>query len=76
MRGIVGDAVLLGQQQQAVDFGLEADRAGGSGLATLEAEQGHGHGPAVVEAADDLALGRDGVGVEDLVELALTADHA
>ena len=70
---VVGDATLLGQQQQAVDLGLEADRAGGRGLAALEAEQRHRHGPAVVDAADDLVLGRGGIGVEDLVELALAA---
>ena len=72
---VVGDAALLGQQEQAVELGLEADRLRGRRRAALVAEQAHRHRPAVVDAADDLVLGAHGVGVEDLVELALAGDH-
>jgi phosphate-selective porin len=40
---VVGHAALLGEQQEAVDLGLEADRLRGRRLAALEAEQRHRH---------------------------------
>ena len=67
---------LAGQQDEPVDLGLEPDRRGGRGLTALEAEQGHRDRPAVVDPTDHLVDRADGVGVEDLVELALAGDHA
>ncbi len=48
-------------------------RGGGAG-ASLEAERGHRHLPAVVDPADDVVLGAAGVGEEHLVELTGTVD--
>ena len=72
---VIGDATLLGEHEQPVDLGLETDRARGGRLTPLEAEQCHGDAPTVVDAADDVLLRARGVGVEDLVELAVAGDH-
>ena len=72
---VVGEAALAGHLDEAVEFGLVADRPGRCGLAPLESEQRHGDGPAVVDAADDVVLRAAGIGVEHLVELALARDH-
>jgi hypothetical protein len=66
----VGDAtVLAGLLDDDLELPLEAPVPGGRRGAPLEAEGGHGHLPAVVEAAHDVVLGAAGVVEEHLVEL-------
>ena len=57
-----------------VELLLEAAVAGGGRRAALEAERGHGHVPAVVDAADDVLLRAAGVGEEHLGELGRAVD--
>ena len=66
---VVGLAVGLGHLGDALQLLLEAAVAGGGRGPPLEAEGGHGHLPAAVDAADHVLLRAAGVGEEDLVEL-------
>ena len=58
-----------GRVDDDLELLLEPAVAGGGRRAALEAEGGHGHLPAVVDAADHVLLRAAGVGEEHLVEL-------
>ena len=71
---VVDPAVGPGHVGDDLELLLEAAVAGGGRRAPLEAERGHRHLPAVVDAADDVVLRAAGVGEEDLVELGRAVD--
>ena len=53
---VVGEAALRGQRESRSSSAWKRIGDGGRRLAPLVAEQRHGHGPAVVHAADDVVL--------------------
>ncbi len=72
--GIARQAALFQDLDHGVEFGPEAERLNRGSRSPFEAEQCVGDRPPVVDPTEDVVLGRLGIGVEDLVEVAVTGD--